>query len=497
MVQVPVHLEGSVKAAKVKAELQPLQRNVVEALRRSPGLVAAYGTGTGKTLASIAAAHELGMPIEAIVPAALQENYAKEIAKHVEGEQPARIRSYEKATKDQTIDPNALMVLDEAHRIRNAMSSRSATLQGLAPHAQKRLALTGSPIYNRPADIASLVNFAAGKEVLPSNPKQFKKMFIGERKLMPSLYAQLRGVQPGVEEYVKGDPYLYEQLKKYVLYKKDQGNEHFPKQDDEVVNVPMSKVQNRVYRGLLRRLPFWAQYKFKRGLPPSKREARELNAFMGGVRQVSNTPSGFLRKLTPEKEREHTPKINKAVETIRKNLKKNPRHRAVIFTNYLQSGVDPIERRLREAGIPHAVFKGGLKPEERKQIVHDYNTGKTPVLAITSSGAEGLDLKGTRAVHLIEPHFNDEKIQQVIGRARRYKSHEHLPEDERKVKVLHYAAQPRAGLLKRLFTKQKHVPGVDEYLMGLSHRKAQLGKQLERMMQIATKERLRAPHMAA
>ena len=44
-------------------------------------------------------------------------------------------------------------------------------------------------------------------------------------------------------------------------------------------------------------------------------------------------------------------------------------------------------------------------------------------------------MKGTKLVQILEPHFNNPKIEQVIGRARRYRSHAHLPEDERSVRV--------------------------------------------------------------
>lgn len=496
MAELP-HLVGLDKVSKIRSTLKPHQQAVVDVLQQQSGVLAAHGVGTGKTLSSIAAAHSLGMPIEAVVPASLQENYLKELTKHVSGKQPARVRSYEKATTEKEIDPNALMVLDEAHRIRNAMGTRSRTVHGLGRMAKKRLALTGSPVYNRPADIASLVNFVAGKDVLPTDPKLFNKMFIGERQIMPSLMAQLRGVQPGVEEFLRNDPYLFKQLKKYVLYEgPSKDNPDFPTRTDEVVHVPMSKVQSRVYSGLLKRLPIWAQYKFKKGLPPSKQESKELNAFMGGVRQASNTPTPFLHKLTPEDEREHTPKINAAVEDIKKRIKANPRHRAVVYTNYVDSGVRPLSQRLREHGIAHKVFKGGMPRAERKAVIEEFNKGKTPVLAITSAGTEGLDLKGVRAVHILEPHFNQEKIEQAIGRARRYKSHAHLPEDERKVRVMHYAAQPRAGLLRRIFTKTKSTPGVDEYLMAMAARKGRLGSQLRDMMEQATAARMRTlPHL--
>ena len=57
---------------------------------------------------------------------------------------------------------------------------------------------------------------------------------------------------------------------------------------------------------------------------------------------------------------------------------------------------------------------------------------------ITASGAEGINLKNTRFVHIMEPYWNMVRPQQVIGRARRICSHQDLPEKLRTVKVYLY-----------------------------------------------------------
>jgi hypothetical protein len=61
------------------------------------------------------------------------------------------------------------------------------------------------------------------------------------------------------------------------------------------------------------------------------------------------------------------------------------------------------------------------------------------VFCITSAGAEGLSLKNVRAVHLMEPYWNDVRLEQVKGRAVRICSHAELPPDDRTVSVFTYA----------------------------------------------------------
>ena len=60
------------------------------------------------------------------------------------------------------------------------------------------------------------------------------------------------------------------------------------------------------------------------------------------------------------------------------------------------------------------------------------------ILMITASGAEGINLKNTRFVHIVEPYWHMVRIEQVIGRARRICSHEELPVELRNIKVFLY-----------------------------------------------------------
>ena len=116
----------------------------------------------------------------------------------------------------------------------------------------------------------------------------------------------------------------------------------------------------------------------------------------------------------------------------------------------------------KDAGKPKFVLYTGTEGAEEKEIVRNiYNStwdfvppniatrlreqGENnfygdiiKVFMITSSGAEGINLKNTRFVHVIEPYWHMVRIEQVIGRARRICSHQDLPENLRTVKVFLY-----------------------------------------------------------
>ena len=77
-------------------------------------------------------------------------------------------------------------------------------------------------------------------------------------------------------------------------------------------------------------------------------------------------------------------------------------------------------------------------------------------------------------MHVMEPHFNQEKINQFIGRGVRYKSHEKLPVDERKVEVIRYqSTRPKA-----LFGMVDRGTSIDQYLYQMSDNKGALHKAL-------------------
>lgn len=89
-------------------------------------------------------------------------------------------------------------------------------------------------------------------------------------------------------------------------------------------------------------------------------------------------------------------------------------------------------------------FHGDIDRETRvnhKNIFNDSNNkyGKyCKIIMISPAGSEGISLKNVRQVHIIEPYWNEVRIEQVIGRALRFCHHKDLPMDERIVDVYRY-----------------------------------------------------------
>jgi hypothetical protein len=63
---------------------------------------------------------------------------------------------------------------------------------------------------------------------------------------------------------------------------------------------------------------------------------------------------------------------------------------------------------------------------------------KVKVVLISKAGSEGIDLKFIRQVHILEPWYNMNLLEQVIGRAVRNFSHKDLPFEKRNVQIFMY-----------------------------------------------------------
>lgn len=68
------------------------------------------------------------------------------------------------------------------------------------------------------------------------------------------------------------------------------------------------------------------------------------------------------------------------------------------------------------------------------------------VIFITVTGAEGIDLKNIRQIHIMDPWYNMNRIEQIIGRGVRNCSHKHLPFSERNCEIYLYASDSGNGI---------------------------------------------------
>ena len=139
-----------------------------------------------------------------------------------------------------------------------------------------------------------------------------------------------------------------------------------------------------------------------------------------------------------------------------------------------------------------------LAEQLRERAANNHHGEIIKIFMITSSGAEGITLRNTRFVHIMEPYWHPVRTEQVIGRARRICSHNDLPEEERNIKVFIYlmtfsAAQLVPAAAKGMASQallQKDVSKIDkstpitsdQALFEISNIKEDINKQILRII---------------
>lgn len=453
------------EAIKKSTTIQPHQQRVADKLNKSGGVLAFHGMGSGKTLTSIYATQ--GEDPDVIVPASLRPNYHKEIAKHTTGGHKANVISYEAAAK-MTKPRSRTLVMDEPQAIANSETKRSQAIRELGQQYERRLLKTGTPIRNHPADMAPLINIVKGEEVLPVTRKAFEKEYVQTIKKKPGLLGRLVGKKTVVSLGIKNADKLEEILRGHVDYHMPDKTD-FPTKTTEIIEVPMSAKQQRLYDYAEHKLDPVLAKKIRNGLPLTKKEHGDLTFFLGGVRQIGNTGSTFGVN--------ENPKLTRAAQEMKKLHDKDPNFRGMAYSNYLGAGIHNYKAELEKHGIKSEVFDGTMNDKERQAVIDRYNNGKNKVLLVSGAGAQGLDLKGTKLVQILEPHWNSARVEQAEARAIRYKSHEHLPEDERNVHVQTFHSTIRPNAIERALGKKSKRWSADQALAELNKNKDHLNDQ--------------------
>jgi hypothetical protein len=133
-----------------------------------------------------------------------------------------------------------------------------------------------------------------------------------------------------------------------------------------------------------------------------------------------------------------------------------------------------IQQQQKRFAAKYAMFTGDkhLSPDNRAELealTTDNAYGqRIKVVIISKAGSEGIDFKNVRQVHIMEPWYNMNRIEQIIGRAVRNCSHADLPFAERNVQLFLYGT---------LLPATPEMEAADLYVYRLAESKAaQIGR---------------------
>ncbi|SEF20790.1 Superfamily II DNA or RNA helicase, SNF2 family [Amycolatopsis pretoriensis] len=285
------------------------------------------------------------------------------------------------------------LVLDEAHAVKNADTATAKAVRRFT--AGHRLALTGTPVENRLADLWSVLDLL--NPGLLGSRFEFRQRFAApiERGGDTATAAVLRRLtQPYLLRRVKTDPAIVPELpdkleirQEYRLTR-EQGTLY-----SAIVDEMMKKIENS--QGIKRR--------------------GNVLAAITKLKQVCNHPAHLLHDGSPIGQR--SGKVNRLEEILAEILASGDR--VLCFTQYAEFGHLLVPHLSARLGTEVAFLHGGLAKGTRDAIVDRFQSGDGPRILLLSlkAGGSGLTLTAAGQVLHLDRWWNPAVENQATDRA--------------------------------------------------------------------------------
>ena len=500
---------------KYKLQLpQQFVKNFINPSTPYKGLLIFHQIGAGKTCAAVSIAEEWKKKknILVVTPASLMGNFYKEVRSLCTGDdylspsdrkelsmlKPSSNEYKEMIKKTNTkiekyytiisynkfVDKlktkkiklkNTLLIIDEVQNIVSETGSFYRIISeaiNKAPDDLRVVLLSGTPIFDKPIEIALTMNLLKLPKPFPIG-KEFNKKFLNIRTLKSGEIKYTPKNMRLFKKYVKG----------YVSYYRGAPPIAFPKKNINIVKCKMSPYQYKSYLTVATQ-----EGPFRTG------DILKLsNNFFSGSRQISNIAfpkkrigeDGFKsfrgNYLKMSNLKEYSIKFYKILKKIKKS--EGP---VFVYSNFKEyGGLKSFIKVLKYHRFKNydtygvgknrfAVWNGDIKHEMKEEIKEMFNQyknkdgSKIKVLLGSPSIKEGVTLLRVEQVHIIEPYWNLSRFEQIIGRAVRYCSHKDMPRAKRVVDIyLYLAGYPRDSNT------------VDKYIMNIAYNKNEIVSQFE------------------
>ncbi len=414
-VRNPENLDSAGVGSRLAATLRPYQQTGTAWLqfmsRLGLGACLADDMGLGKTIQVLAlltagSRKENQPPSLLVLPASLLGNWRAEIARFAPSLRPLFLHPSETSKERMAEiagDPRRaladadvvlttygmllrqpwlldvdwrLVVLDEAQAIKNPTANQTRIVKRLK--AQSRIALTGTPVENRLADLWSLFDFLCPG--LLGSQKKFKEFVKRLNERQEGRYAPLRGlVQPYILRRLKTDKRIISDL---------------PEKTEVRAYCSLSKRQATLYSKLVEEM---AQALEK--LEGIQRRGLVL-AYLMRFKQLCNHPSHLLGDGRFDAcESGKFQRLAEICEEIAERQEK-----VLVFTQFREI-TEPLSRFLAsQFGRTGLVLHGGTAVRKRKTLVDQFQQEGGPPFLVLSLKAGGTGLNLTAASHVI--HFD-------------------------------------------------------------------------------------------
>jgi SNF2 family DNA or RNA helicase len=270
-------------------------------------------------------------------------------------------------------------ILDEAQNIKNPTTKQAQAARKLA--AGRRIALTGTPVENRLAELWSIFQFLNPGYLGPQS--EFQSQFARPIERMQDAYAAQRLkalVGPFILRRVKTDPAVISDL---------------PEKNEIKVFCNLTKEQATLYQAVVR--DSLAQIEASEGI---ERRGVVLATLLK-LKQVCNHPAQFLKDDSALPDR--SGKLERLIEMLEEV--RSVKERVLIFTQFAEMG-HMLKAHLQATFGDEALFLyGGTPAKLREAMVRRFQEDPHgPFAFILSIKAGGVGLNLTRANHVF--HFD-------------------------------------------------------------------------------------------
>ena len=373
---------------------------------------------------------------------------------------------------------NSILIIDEVQNIISEKGYYYTTFFNSIYKAKdnKVVILSGTPIFDKPNEIALTLNLLKLPKLIPTGSK-FNELFL--KKLDCTSTSKI------CDYDLKNTKILKDLLKGYVSYYRGAPPVAFPKKNIKLVYCNMSDYQYKSYitvtddegfkSGQLLDMPnnFFLGSRIVSNIafPQKKINEEGLDRLKGSYLKMSNLKTYSI-------------KFYYILQKIKKT--EGP---IFIYSNFKNfGGVMSFTRVLDNNGYKnflgygegkkrYAVWSGDNNRKQRDLIRNIYNQksnkdgSKLSIILGTPSIKEGVSLLRVNQVHILEPYWNMSLLNQVIGRAVRFCSHKDLPKSKRYVNIYLYLS---------VYKNNKNT--IDTYIWETAKKKNNIITDLEKVI---------------
>lgn len=378
-----------------RGRLRPYQADGVRFLAaRDLNAILADEMGLGKTIMTIAAVLARDARALVVGPANVLYNWADEIERFTDevplvyheqrkfGAPDARfmITTYDAlrtlALDDPQVTSRDVLVLDEAHYVRNPQTQRSRLVKALPQ--RRRILLTGTPLVNTLEDYYELLEQVDPRRF--SNRADFRHQWTVDPALF-NKYAAVRGIAAEYLQRATRDV-LLRRRKADVL-------SELPPRVIAVTRHELSPADDRAYGQL---------------------EAKALDTIREGKSDVAVFAA--IHSLRHHLAKARVPAVLDRIRELQENDEC-----VIVYSHYLE----PLHKLKEALGEPAAVLEGATPPRERQRISTSLGQegGPRVVLAQMEAGGVGLNFTAARYVLFVHLGWTPATHAQAMDRVHR------------------------------------------------------------------------------